>query len=71
MKELEQLKQTAGWSSFQAFSRWITGRKEPYEKLVQLVKKHVDFDDYKGNPSDQIMKHFEKLNSKSSPYKVL
>jgi hypothetical protein len=71
MKELEQLKKTEGWSSFQAFSRWITGKKFPKAKLEKLVKTHVDFEDYKGNPKEEIMAHFSRLNGKNTISKVL
>lgn len=71
MKELEQLKSKVGWSSFTAFGRWITGRKLPEHKIEGLVKRHVDFDDYKGNPKEEILAHFKKLNSKNGIYKVL
>ena len=71
MKELKQLQNTPGWSSFQAFSRWVTGRKLPENKLVAMIKTHVDFEDYKGNPREDILEHFRRLNSKTGFYQVL
>jgi hypothetical protein len=71
MNELKKLQQTPGWSSFQAFSRWVTGKKFPQSKLEQLIKTHVDFEDYKGNSREEILAHFSRLNEKTGVYKVL
>jgi len=71
MNELKKLQQTPGWSSFTAFSRWVAGKKYSKSKLEKLIKAHVDFEDYKGNPREEVFRHFEKLNSKTGSYQVL
>jgi hypothetical protein len=71
MNELKRLQKTPGWTSFQAFSRWVTGKKLSDKKLEQMVKTHVNLEDYKGNPRDQILGHFKKLNQQTGFSKAL